>query len=43
MSAIKHFDIQNIVYSIRGKKVMLDSYLGLIYGVSISPFGYVVD
>ena len=36
MSPIKQFDIQNLVYSIRGKKVMLDSDLGLIYGVSTS-------
>jgi hypothetical protein len=36
LSPIKQFDIQNLVYSIRGKKVMLDSDLGLIYGVSTS-------
>jgi hypothetical protein len=29
-------DIQNLVYSIRGKKVMLDSDLGKIYGVTTS-------
>jgi len=36
LSPIKQFDILNLVYSIRGKKVMLDSDLGLIYGVSTS-------
>ncbi len=34
--ATQQSDIQNLVYSVRGKKVMLDSDLGKIYGVTTS-------
>ncbi len=34
--ATQQSDIQNLVYAVRGKKIMLDSDLGKIYGVTTS-------
>ena len=32
MNSIKEVKIENLIYEIRGKQVMLDSYLAKLYG-----------